>query len=282
MNLHPAFGGGKVAVITGAADGIGRAAAERYASLGMHLLLSDINATRLDETATAVRALTEPHGARVEMRSLDVAQFADMLALRDQAYSDFGRVDVLMNNAGTSVPTTSWTDLEAWRRTFEVNLWGILHGVQAFTAAMIAQATPAVIVNTGSKQGITNPPGNPAYNATKAAVKSATEGLQHSLRNTPGCKVSAHLLVPGYTFTGLVRRGATEKPAGAWWPAQVVDYLLEAIARGSFYVICPDNEVSRDEDARRMLWAAGDLAYDRSPLSRWDPAWQQAFSEFKG
>jgi short-subunit dehydrogenase len=162
-----------------------------------------------------------------------------------------------------------------------VNLWGILHGVEAFTQPMIDQGRRAVIINTGSKQGITNPPGNPAYNATKAAVKSATESLQHALRNTPGCQVSAHLLVPGYTFTGLTRQRVTEKPPGAWLPAQVVEYLLEALARNSFYIICPDNEVTREDDAKRMLWGAGDLAYDRSPLSRWDPAWADTFAAFK-
>jgi NAD(P)-dependent dehydrogenase (short-subunit alcohol dehydrogenase family) len=281
MKLHPAFGAGKVAVITGAADGIGRAAAERCAGLGMHVLLADIESTRLAEAVAAVRAAAPPGGGRVAALRVDVAQLTEVEALRELAYTTFGQVDVLMNNAGTSVPTTSWQGLGDWRRLFEVNLWGVLHGVHAFTEAMIAQGTPAVIVNTGSKQGITNPPGNPAYNATKAAVKSATESLQHSLRNTQGCQVSAHLLVPGYTYTGLTRRRVSEKPAGAWSPLQVVDYLLEALARGSFYVICPDNEVSRTEDARRMLWAAGDLAFDRSALSRWDPAWQQAYAEFK-
>lgn len=281
MALHPAFGTGKVAVITGAADGIGRAAAERYAALGMHLLLADIDEARLAEAAAALNALAVSHGGRITTSRVDVAHFTDVQALRELAYTTYGQVDVLMNNAGTSKPTTSWNGIEDWRRIIEVNLWGIVHGVQAFTAAMIAQGTPAVIVNTGSKQGITNPPGNPAYNASKAAVKSATEGLQHSLRNTPGCQVSAHLLVPGYTYTGLTRPHVDDKPAGAWWPAQVVDYLMQGLARGSFYVICPDNEVTREEDARRMLWAAGDLAYERSALSRWDPDWQQAFAEFK-
>lgn len=281
MNLHPAFGTGKVAVITGAADGIGRAAAERYAALGMHLLLADREEAKLVETAAAVRAIAGSHGGMVATRTLDVARFDEVLALRELAFGVFGQVDVLMNNAGTSMPTASWGGIERWRELFEVNLWGILHGVEAFTQPMIDQGRRAVIVNTGSKQGITNPPGNPAYNATKAAVKSATESLQHALRNTPGCQVSAHLLVPGYTFTGLTRQRVTEKPAGAWLPAQVVDYLLEALARDSFYVICPDNEVTREDDARRMLWGAGDMAYDRSPLSRWDPAWKDAFAAFK-
>lgn len=279
MNLHPAFAPGKVAVITGAACGIGRAAAEKYAELGMHVLLANLPGDKLAAAADAVRALAAPHGAEVEALAIDVANFEQVQGLKARAYARFGQVDVLMNNAGMSVPSSDWRGIEDWRRTFEVNLWGILHGVQAFTAAMIAQGTPGVIVNTGSKQGITNPPGNPAYNATKAAVKSATESLQHSLRNTPDCQVSAHLLVPGYAYTGLTR--AAEKPAGAWWPAQVVDYLLAALARGSFYVICPDNEVSSADDARRMLWAAGDMVEDRSPLSRWDPAWQAAYAAFK-
>ncbi|MGE0860875.1 MAG: SDR family NAD(P)-dependent oxidoreductase, partial [Gammaproteobacteria bacterium] len=230
MNLHPAFTRGKVAVITGAASGIGRAAAEKYAELGMHVLLADLSGDKLAAAADAVRALAAPRGGEVEALAVDVANFEQVQGLQAHAYARFGQVDVLMNNAGMSVATSDWRGLEDWRRTFEVNLWGILHGVQAFTAAMIAQGTPGVIVNTGSKQGITNPPGNPAYNATKAAVKSATESLQHSLRNTPDCHISAHLLVPGYTYTGLTR--AADKPAGAWWPAQVVDYLLAALARG--------------------------------------------------
>ncbi len=279
MNLHPAFTRGKVAVITGAASGIGRAAAEKYADLGMHVLLADLPGDKLAAAADAVRALAASRGGEVEALAIDVSNFEQVQSLKDRAYQRFGQVDVLMNNAGMSVPTSDWRGLEDWRRTFDVNLWGILNGVQAFTAAMIAQGTPGVIINTGSKQGITNPPGNPAYNATKAAVRSATESLQHSLRNTPDCRVSAHLLVPGYTYTGLTR--AAEKPAGAWWPAQVVDYLLAALARGSFYVICPDNEVSGADDARRMLWAAGDMVEDRSPLSRWDPAWQAAYAAFK-
>jgi NAD(P)-dependent dehydrogenase (short-subunit alcohol dehydrogenase family) len=184
-----------------------------------------------------------------------------------------------MNNAGISQKTGSWEGLEQWQHILEVNLWGVVHGVHAFAQAMIDQHRPALIVNTGSKQGITNPPGNPAYNVSKAGVKIATEHLQHSLRNTPDCQVSAHLLVPGYTYTGMT--GRQEKPAGAWWPAQVVDYMIEALNRGSFYIICPDNEVSSADDARRILWAAGDLAYDRAPLSRWDPAYQEAFKKFQ-
>ena len=280
MDKHAAFIPGNVAVITGAAEGIGFAAAKCYAGYGMHVLLADIDEHKLVAAAAAVHNIGAPLGGRVASRQLDVANYADIEALKEQAYATFGRVDVLMNNAGTSRATGSWTDREDWRHLLEVNLWGVIHGVQAFTAAMIAQQSPALIINTGSKQGITNPPGNPAYNVSKAAVNATTEALQHSLRNTPACLVSAHLLVPGYTFTGLTQRRVQDKPAAAWWPEQVVEYMLAALARGSFYIICPDNEVTTAEDVRRMLWAAGDLAFDRSALSRWDPTYQAAFRRF--
>jgi NAD(P)-dependent dehydrogenase (short-subunit alcohol dehydrogenase family) len=221
------------------------------------------------------------HNARSLTRVVDVSRYDDVVELKNAAYATFGQVDVLMNNAGTSASTGSWEAIEQWRRLLEVNLWGVIHGIHAFTQAMIVQAGPALIINTGSKQGITNPPGNPAYNVSKAGVKVATESLQHALRNTEHCQVSAHLLVPGYTYTGLTKRRVTEKPAAAWLPDEVVAYMIDAINRGSFYILCPDNEVSRDDDARRVLWAAGDLAFDRPPLSRWHPDYSDAFAAFK-
>jgi hypothetical protein len=281
MPHHPAFSPGCVAVITGAADGIGLAAARRYAGFGMHLLMADIDTARLAAAAEEVRALAAPHGGRVEVQVTDVAQFEQVVALKERAYGLHGQVDVLMNNAGTSQPSGAWSGLAQWQHIINVNLWGIVHGVQAFTAAMMAGRRPALIINTGSKQGITNPPGNPAYNVSKAGVKTLTEALQHELRNSADHQVSAHLLVPGYTYTGLTRQRMTEKPDGAWWPAQVVDYMLAAIERGSFYIICPDNEVSSAMDAKRMVWAAYDMAEGRPPLSRWHDDHQQAFKDFE-
>ena len=280
MTNHAAFSAGKVAVITGAADGIGRASAERFARIGMHVLMADNNADKLEEAATAVRANAAGNGGEITTHAVDVSSSAEVEALKVQAFARHGRVNVLMNNAGTSEETTSWGELGQWQHLIGVNMWGVIHGVQAFTQAMIDQAEAAVIINTGSKQGITNPPGNPAYNVSKAGVKAATESLQHALRNSDNCQVSAHLLVPGYTYTGLTKRHVQDKPAGAWLPEQVTDYMIDAINRGSFYIICPDNEVSSAEDARRILWGAGDLAYDRSPLSRWDDTYADAFAQF--
>ncbi|MFT4563221.1 MAG: NAD(P)-dependent dehydrogenase (short-subunit alcohol dehydrogenase family) [Gammaproteobacteria bacterium] len=280
MENHPAFKPGNVAVITGAADGIGLAAAQCFSEYGMHVVMADIDSEKLDVAAKEIRASKALKDNQIVTRTLDVSQTTQMFELKEFAFETFGQVDVLMNNAGTSRKTSSWDDLDNWRHLIDVNLWGIIYGIHAFTDTMIAQASPGLIINTGSKQGITNPPGNPAYNVSKAGVKAATESLQHALRNTEDCQVSAHLLVPGYTYTGLTKRYVSEKPDGAWLPRQVVDYMIDAINRGGFYIICPDNEVSSAEDARRILWGAGDIAHDRTPLSRWDEAFAEDFKGF--
>jgi short-subunit dehydrogenase len=161
-----------------------------------------------------------------------------------------------------------------------VNLWGAIHGLQVFTQGMIDQGTPCAIVNTGSKQGITNPPGDAAYNVSKAGIKCLTESLAHQLRGIEGCQVSAHLLVPGFTYTGMVTRFLKEKPAGAWLPDQVADHLLGAMEHGDFYILCPDNDVTAEIDHRRIEWAAGDLIENRPALSRWHPDYEEAFEAF--
>ncbi len=145
---------------------------------------------------------------------------------------------------------------------------------------MLDQRTPCAIVNTGSKQGITCPPGDTAYNVSKAGVKVLTEALAHSLRNVEGGMITAHLLIPGSTFTAMTSRGRTEKPAGAWTPEQVVEMLISGMSQGDFYILCPDNEVTREIDNRRILWAARDITENRPPLSRWHKDYHAAFAQF--
>ena len=122
-----------------------------------------------------------------------------------------GPVALLMNNAGIARTTTSWGNPENWRRMLEVNLFGVLNGLQTFVPRMIEAGRPAVVINTGSKQGITTPPGNPGYNVSKAGVKVLTEMLAHELR-TAKAPVSAHLFVPGFTYTGMIASFLPEKP----------------------------------------------------------------------
>lgn len=280
MTNHPAIKAGNVAVITGAASGIGLAAAKRFAALGMKVCLADLNEVSLVAAAQAVAGLSPDSEAGVLAVLVDVADFQALARLKDKVMAEFGQVNVLMNNAGTSLRAGTWTDYQHWQTLLNVNLWGVINGVQAFTAAMIAQQMPGCIINTGSKQGITCPPGNTAYNISKAGIKVLTEGLQHDLRNTPGCQVSAHLLVPGFTYTGMVQAHIPEKPPSAWLPEQVVDYLLARLSNDEFYIICPDNDVSEEIDAKRILWSAGDVADRRPALSRWHPDYQQAFADY--
>lgn len=272
MTQHPALSSGNVAVITGGADGIGLAAAKYYKSIGMEVCIADIDQEKLEKAAS------ELEGALAVVAN--VAQLTDLENLREQAYERFGRVDVLMNNAGIGRPCTSWSEYESWKATLDTNLWGVINGIHSFAPGMIEQGTPGLIINTGSKQGITAPPGNPAYNASKAGVKAITEALQHDLRNTQDCAISAHLLVPGFTYTGMMKKFLPQKPDAAWTPEQVVSFMVESIARGDFYILCPDNDITREVDNKRMAWAMGDLIENRPPLSRWHPDYQEAFERF--
>ena len=276
MTLHPAFEAGRTAVITGGASGIGLAAAHRFAGLGMKVAIADFNA----ETLSAARAELAEAGAAVAAMQIDVSRPEDLATLRDKALGAFGDVAVLMNNAGVGGGGSAIERPDAWRRVLETNLFGVINGVQAFAQHMIEAGKPAAIVNTGSKQGITTPPGDTAYNVSKAGIKVLTEGLQHTLRNIAGCHVSAHLLTPGFTFTGMTRGRMAEKPPGAWTPGQVVDFMLERMGAGDFYILCPDNDVTRAMDNARMTWAMQDLTQNRPPLSRWHPDYEHAFAEF--
>lgn len=271
------FQTGRVAVITGAASGIGLATAEFCAARGMKLVLADANEAAL---LVAADGLAGRHGTEIVALPTDVSRREAVQRLKDSAYERFGAVDFLMNNAGRSGEGSLLGDPAVWDAILDVNLWGVIHGVQVFAPAMIAQGRPAIIVNTGSKQGITCPPGNTAYNVSKAGVKVVTEALAHELRNMPDCQVQAHLMVPGFVFTGMTQGARTEKPAGAWTPAQTVSYMAERLEAGDFYIICPDNDVTRDLDNARMLWSAMDITENRPPLSRWHGDYADAFRAF--
>lgn len=275
-NLPPLADGG-AAVITGGASGIGLAAARRFAALGLPVVIADLAGERLSEAEASLRAA----GARVVAAPTDVSRFEDLERLRDTALAAFGHVSVLMLNAGIGLnPGGAFKNLDAWKTLMDVNMWGVVHGAHAFLPAMVEAGRPGFVIVTGSKQGITTPPGNAAYNVSKAALKAFTESLQHELRNTEGCRLSAHLLVPGFTYTGIMASRIPEKPPGAWTPEQVVEFMLESLARGDFYILCPDNDVTRAMDEKRMAWAMGDLIENRPALSRWHPDWKDRFEAF--
>jgi NAD(P)-dependent dehydrogenase (short-subunit alcohol dehydrogenase family) len=246
----------------------------------MRVCIADLGTNRLAEAETRI-ATAAPRGAvDVMAMTADVSRIEDVSVLEQAVRERFGGTDILMNNAGIQPGSQMFNPLQNWQRILGVNLWGVIHGSQVFAPRMIGRGRPGLIINTGSKQGITTPPGDPAYNVSKAGVKSFTEALQHELRNTAGGRISAHLLIPGFVFTGLTAKGRSQKPAGAWTPEQTVDFMIERIDAGDFYILCPDNDVPRRLDERRILWAAGDIVENRPALSRWHPDYAEAFAAF--
>jgi NAD(P)-dependent dehydrogenase (short-subunit alcohol dehydrogenase family) len=277
---HPALSPDHVAVVTGGGSGIGLAAAMRFARSGMKVCIADLGSDRLREAEAKLSSVAAGGAANIMVMATDVSRIEEVTALESAVRKRFGGTDVLMNNAGIQPGSTMFGPAENWRRVLGVNLWGVIQGSQVFAPGMIERGRTGLIINTGSKQGITTPPGDPAYNVSKAGVKAFTEALQHELRNTPGSRLSAHLLIPGFVFTGLTAKGRTEKPAAAWTAEQTVDFMIERIEAGDFYILCPDNDVPRPLDARRILWAAGDIVENRPPLSRWHPDFAEAFAAF--
>lgn len=277
--LHPVLHAGRVAVITGAASGLGKAAAKELAKLGLKIAIADIDEEKLGVIG---QELIELIGAQnVLIMPTDVSKLDQVVKLKEKVYDTWGEVAVLMNNAGIGLKGTSWEGTENWQKVFDVNLFGVVNVQHTFVSLMIHQENQAMIINTGSKQGITNPPGNAAYNASKAAVKILTENLAHELRERPESNVTAHLFVPGWTWTGLTGDdGVKSKPDGAWTPEETVLYMLDKVREGEFYVLVPDNETKREVDQLRIMWGAGDVAEGRPALSRWHKDYKPLFEEF--
>lgn len=270
---HPAISPGRTAVITGGASGIGLATAHRLVNVGMQVCLVDRDESALSATVAQL-------GDQAFGQVTDVSDLADVERLRDAVLQRFGEVAILMNNAGTGGGGGAYQRYAGWQKVLGVNLWGVVHGLQTFTELMIDQGTPCAIVNTGSKQGLTNPPGDAAYNVSKAGVRSVTESLAQELRNLEGCQVTAHLLVPGFTYTGLIKARVPEKPTAAWTPEQVAERLLERMGEGDFYIICPDNDVTLAMDHARLQWNTDDIKLNRPALSRWHPDYAEAFEAY--
>ncbi|MCQ8239660.1 SDR family NAD(P)-dependent oxidoreductase [Rhizosaccharibacter radicis] len=276
---HPVLVPGAVAVITGGASGIGWEAARRFLQLGLRVCIADLGDERLAAAAEKLGDAVPGAADRLMTRDADVSRPGDLRALEQAVADRFGGTDVLMNNAAVQPGSSVLDGDDRWDRVLAVNLRGVVHGTQIFAERMLARNRPGLIINTGSKQGITTPPGDPAYNVAKAGVKAFTEALQHELRER-GSRIAAHLLIPGFVWTPLAAGNRTEKPAAAWTAEQTVAFMLDRLEAGDFYILCPDNDVSRRLDERRILWAAGDVVENRPPLSRWHPDYGDAFRRF--
>jgi len=190
---------GKVAVITGAAGGLGRALAKRFAGAGMKLALADLDAGAL---AGAVSELVDVGAAAMGVRT-DVRKAGDVEALAARTLDAFGGVHVVCNNAGVAPLGAAWESTTAdWEWVLGVNLWGVIHGVRVFTPIMLAQGSEGHIVNTASVAGLIAPPGMAAYNVSKHGVVALTESLHHDLV-ARGAKVRCSVVCPAYFPSGI-------------------------------------------------------------------------------
>lgn len=253
MSLAAAvFRANSTALITGAASGVGLAVAKLCASHSMNLILVDRDESKLKEAESSISSK-----GSVETHSMDVGSVSEWSSLKEKVEKS-GKLDFLHLNAGIGLKG-DWTDSQYFHKIFETNFFGVVNGINTFYPHFESNSSsPKAIIVTGSKQGITNPPGNPAYNASKSAVKTIAEHLSFDLaKSSPS--TSVHLLVPGWTFTGLTGGGGMkEKPDGAWSAEQVADYLYQKMSDGKFYVLCPDNDVDWETDRKRMMWTVSD------------------------
>lgn len=278
--MHPAIRKDAVAVITGAAVGIGYAIAERMAQEKMKLVLSDKNAPALMEAINRIRSKFP--GLTIHPVIGDITSETVQNQLHHVAVST-GEVGIFINNAAIISGAGPWEYIAQWRSLMEVNFWTFLALQEQFIKTLGHQQSHSAIVNVGSKEGITTPPGNAAYAVSKAAVRVLTEQLSHELRERFANKISAHLLIPGYTFTPMNFPDATfdaVKPDEPWSANQVAERMVAGLNAGDFYIFCEDNEVTRELDQRRMQWSVDDLILNRPALSRWHPDWKQNFAEF--
>jgi NAD(P)-dependent dehydrogenase (short-subunit alcohol dehydrogenase family) len=199
---------GKVAVVTGAASGIGYALAERFARAGLHVVLADIEQDALDAAEQKILA----HGVKTLAVATDVSDEAAVQALAKAAFDRFGAVHVVCNNAGVVSIADPWLGpVSAWKWVLGVNLWGVVHGIRAFMP-MLALQGEGHIVNTASMAGLL-PGFSPAYDATKHAVVAISEDLYRSM-NVAGVPVGVSVLCPGWVRTSILE-------AGRNWPADL-------------------------------------------------------------
>ena len=270
---------GNTAVITGAAGGIGLETARRFAKAGMNVAIADVK----DSLADAHEELVGLAGnaARVMSQNCDVTSLDAMQAFQAAVEARFGPVHCLMNNAGIAMRgTPPWEGMDALRHILEVNMFGIINGCHAFIPAMLAHGQAGAVINTGSKQGITRPPGNYAYNMSKSGVLAYTEAVSHGFVTLEGCQLQAHLLVPAFVYTPMISSFLPEKPPFAATEAETVDYFMAALARDEFYIICPDGETDRPLDEKRIQWNTDDIIKNRPAMSRWHPDYKDAFEAY--
>ena len=269
---------GKTAVISGGASGIGLESAKRFLACGMNVVIADVK--NLEAAKESLLEISNDE-SKVLIQECDVTSLDVVKKLEILVRESFGKVHCLMGNAGMiAMGTKPWEEVEQLQKIMNTNFMGVVNLCNAFIPSMIAHGEDGVVINTGSKQGITRPPGNYAYNLSKASVVAYTEALSHAFITTENCKIKSHLLIPAFVYTPMISAFIPEKPDFAATTEETVDYFMEALKRDEFYILCPDNETNREIDEKRIQWAADDIIKNRPAMSRWHPDYQEEFEAF--
>jgi NAD(P)-dependent dehydrogenase (short-subunit alcohol dehydrogenase family) len=278
---------GKVAVVTGAANGIGLALAERFAAEGLHVVMSDVEQGRLEEAAKGLSS----DGSRIATRRCDVASASDVDALADWVYAEFGAVHVLCNNAGVLSGGYTWdTPVEDWNWVLGVNLYGIIHGLRSFVPRMEAQGSEGHIVNVASMAGVTTTPMTSVYTVSKHAALALSECLHKELAVTQS-KLRTSVLCPEMIRTGIgeaernrpkvlstdeksatrdmIVQATSDAAREGLPPSEMADRVVHAIREERFYILAEDDTWRAMSDQRCRDLIAG---HDPSPLALPDGA----------
>jgi NAD(P)-dependent dehydrogenase (short-subunit alcohol dehydrogenase family) len=279
----------KVAVVTGAASGIGKAMAQRFAAEGMRLVLADVEPGPLLQFAGELRSA----GAHVLCERVDVSKSDDLEMLATRAYDELGAVHLLCNNAGVLPPGAPvWKEsLSTWQWTLGVNFFGVLHGVQSFLPRMLKDNQEGHIVNTASLAGLTTRPLMSAYNISKHAVVALSECLYAELQLTTD-RIHVSVLCPAFSKTRLAEsirnkpEGVQADPAASFGfhdavkqvveegtpPGEIVDAMMRAVRGNQFWILThPQLDHGIRERCESILARTNppvrDLRRERTPLA---------------
>ena len=266
------------AVISGGASGIGLEIGKRLLALKMNLAIIDVN---ISEDAKKTLNEASDNKNKILIHQGDVQDVDELENFHSLVKQQFGNVHYLMGNAGViAMGTKPWEGRKELQNILNINFMGVVNLCNIFIPSMLKHGERGVVINTASKQGITRPPGNYAYNLSKTGVVAYTEAISHAFVNEENCQLKSHLLIPAFVYTPMISAFITDKPEFAATTEETIDYFFDALNRDEFYILCPDNETNRTIDEKRIQWSANDIIKNRPAMSRWHPDYKDEFEDY--